>query len=1182
MQASPEIHQYFDHLQKNIIALHGLATKARKKGYDPEDHVEIRLAKNMAERVVGLISVIAPQIVDSGVVERIIDLEKKYGALDWRVALTIAEEIATEKFCKFKSKEDAISTGIRAGFAYVTVGVVSAPLEGIATIDFKDRMDGKGKYISLSFAGPIRNAGGTAAAVSLLIADYVRKKFNYSVYDAQEIEIKRTYTEMQDYRDRVAPRQYFPAYEEIDFIMKNLPIEVAGEPSEKFEVSNYKDLPRVPTNNIRSGFCLIMTECIPLKAPKLWKQLAKWGKDLDMEQWNFLEQFLKLQKEVKSKSEMVSEKKQDEQKIKPDYSYMKDLVAGRPIFTHPLRAGGFRLRYGRCRTSGYSSCAINPATMAVTDDYLATGTQLKLERPAKGTALTSCNTIEGPIVKLKDQSVIQLDSIKKAKEAKKDIEEILFLGDFLVNYGDFLDRAHMLVPPGYCQEWWIQELEKAAIDMFGTIDTEKLADLTEVQVSLLEKLLSNPMTTSISAKAAISLSIKLSIPLHPAYTYYCSTITGLQLAQLIAWLKNLRVAKDKNNEVEKVIIPYAKEPKRVLEILGIPHEFVNNEFVVLNKDHGLALISSLSIEEKEIPEFNKILEENKKVLDIVNQVSQLKIRDKAGTFIGARMGRPEKAKMRKLTGSPHALFPVGKQGGKFRCFQSALEAGKITSDFPVYYCAKCKKETITPICIDCERKTIRQYYCKTCKKWLFEKECKQHGECIGYKQTDVDIKKHFSYCLKKIGMKTYPDLIKGVRGTSNRDHTPEHLAKGIMRAKNEVYVNKDGTIRYDMTQLPITHFKPSEIGTAIEKLKEMGYSKDIHGKEITDENQILELKPQDVILPACNHSPDEGSDDVLFKTANFIDELLVNLYGLPPFYKLKSPIEMTGHLVICLAPHTSAGMAGRIIGFSKTQGLFAHPYMHAATRRDCDGDEACVMLLLDAFLNFSKRYLPSSRGSTMDAPLVLTSILLPSEVDDMAFQLDICWKYPLDFYEAANQYKMPWEFKLKTINDVLGTPGQYEGMGFTHDFDNMNNTIRCSAYKTLPSMQEKLDGQMLLAEKIRAVDQSDVARLVIEKHFLKDTKGNLRKFSMQAFRCVDCNEKFRRPPLIGKCTKCKGKIIFTISEGSIIKYMEPTVQLATKYSVSPYLKQTVELLQKRIDDVFGKEKEKQKGLADWC
>jgi len=1183
MEASPEMHKYFDHIQKNVIALHGLATKARKKGFDPEGSVEIKLAKNMAERVVGLISVIAPQIVDSGVVERIIELEKEYGAQDWRVAIMIAGEIAEQKFCKFKSQEEAIGVGIRTGFAYITVGVVSAPLEGLAVIDFKDRMDNRGKYMSLSFAGPIRNAGATNAVAATLIADYVRKKFNYDVYDAQDVEIKRTYTEMQDYRDRVAPRQYFPSYEETEFLMKHLPVEIAGEPSEKFEVSNYKDLPRVPTNNLRSGFCLMMTECIPLKAPKIWRQLEKWGKDFGLEQWDFLEEFLKMQKEIKAKGQVKTEKK-DDAKIKPDFSYMKDLVAGRPILTHPLRTGGFRLRYGRCRTSGYSSCAVHPATMAVTNDYLATGTQLKLERPAKGTAVTSCNTIEGPIVKLKNGTVLQLSSIKKVKEIQKDIEEILFLGDFLVNYGDFLDRAHPLIPAGYCPEWWVQELEKAVIERFGTIALEKLAELVDAPVDMLEKIMTHPLTAKISAKAAISISKKLSIPLHPDYTYYWSTIELKQLTELISLLKNARVAKDSNNNVEKIVLPLAKEAKRVLELIGIPHEVANNEYIVVHKDHALALITTMPVENKEIEELNKLLDENKgkNALEIINIISEVKLRDKAGIFIGARMGRPEKAKMRKLTGSPHGLFPVGKQGGKFRCFQSALDAGKINSDLPVYYCIKCRKETVFPVCEECERKTKRRYYCKECKQWQFEPECKTHGVNIGFKRQDIDIKKYFNYCLKKLGMKTYPDLIKGVRGTSNKDHTPEHLAKGILRSKHGVFVNKDGTVRYDMTQLPITHFKPVEIGTPVEKLKELGYEKDIHGKVLTDENQVLEIKPQDVILPACDQSPEEGADGILLRIANFIDDLLVNFYGLPPFYKLTKPGDIVGHLVIGLAPHTSAGMAGRIIGFSKTQGFFAHPYMHAATRRDCDGDEACFVLLLDAFLNFSRRYLPSSRGSTMDAPLVLTSVLLPSEVDDMVFKIDIPWKYPLDFYEAALQYKMPWEIKIKTINDTLGKPEQYEKMGFTHDFDNMNNTVRCSAYKILPSMQEKLAGQMDLAEKIRAVDQADVARLVVEKHFLKDTKGNLRKFSMQIFRCVHCNEKYRRPPLVGKCLKCNGKIIFTISEGSIVKYLEPTIKLINTYNVSTYLKQTIEVLKKRIEDVFGKEKDKQTGLGEWC
>ena len=217
----------------------------------------------------------------------------------------------------------------------------------------------------------------------------------------------------------------------------------------------------------------------------------------------------------------------------------------------------------------------------------------------------------------------------------------------------------------------------------------------------------------------------------------------------------------------------------------------------------------------------------------------------------------------------------------------------------------------------------------------------------------------------------------------------------------------------------------------------------------------------------------------------------------------------------------------------------------------------------------------------MDAPLVFTSLINPAEVDDMAFNVDVVAKYPLEFYEAANQYKMPWDVKIERIEDNLFTEKQFEGMMFTHDTEDINAGVLCSSYKTLPSMAEKIECQMDLAKKIRAVDTTDVARLIIEKHFIRDTKGNLRKFSLQQFRCVACNEKFRRPPLAGKCSACGGKIIFTIHEGSIVKYLDMSINLAEEYGVSDYLKESLYLTRKRIIDVFGKDKEKQAGLGDF-
>lgn len=1182
VEASPEMQKYFENLKKEVKKQHSIAVKARKKGYDPSTEVEVKLAENMAERVVGLISVIAPQIAGTGVVKRIIDLEKQYGTLDWRVALIIALEVAQEKFCKFKDKKESMEIGIRTGFAYGTVGVVSSPLDGFIGIDIKKRMDNRGEYFCVNYAGPIRNAGGTNAAVSALIADYVRKKMGYDVYDAQDVEIKRSISEIRDYDERIAPRQHKPSDDELIFLFKNIPIEIGADPSEKIEVSNYKDLPRIPTNLIRSGFALMCTDCVPLKAPKLWKQLSKWGKDFNLEHWNFLEEFIKIQKEGKAKGK-GGVKKQDSGKIMPDYGFIADLVAGRPVFAHPLRSGGFRLRYGRCRTTGYSSCAIHPATMHISNEYLAVGTQIKIERPTKGCALTSCDYIEGPIVKLEDGTVLQLDTLQKAKEVKGKIIEIIYLGDILISYGDFFDRAQPLIPAGYCTEWWQKELEKAIVNTFGTLDLEKTAELIETNADKIGKLLKN-IKTRITADMAISIAKKLRIPLHPAYTYYWSEIKTEELLKLLELMKQAKTTKNEKAIIEKLVLPNKKEEKRILEILGIPHIEPNKEFIVIEKEHSHALAMTAGLVDKGATASKDLAEQNtgKTALEILNLISPFLVRDKSGIFIGARMGRPEKAKMRKLTGSPQVLFPVGEEGGKFRCFQSCLDAGKIQAEYPVYYCKKCEKQTVLPICPKCDKKCTKKYYCRTCKIVKDRKECAQHGECMSYYKQTIDIKTIFKACLKKIGMQNYPDLIKGVRGTSNKEHIPEHLAKGILRAKNSIYVNKDGTTRYDMTQLPITHFKPKEIGTSVKKLISLGYLKDIYGKELIHDDQVLELKPQDIILPQCDVSPDEGAVDVLLNTTKFLDNLLINLYRLAPYYNAKTSDDLVGELMLCLAPHTSAGIIARLIGFSKTQGFYAHPLIHAATRRDCDGDEACVILLMDAFLNFSRSYLPESRGSTMDAPLVVTTVLNPAEVDDMAFNVDTASRYPLELYEASMEMKMPWDVKVNQIGQVLGTAKQYEEMMFTHDITDINDTIRCSAYKTLPSMEEKLKGQMDLAEKLRAVDTTDVARLVIEKHFLRDTKGNLRKFTMQQFRCVNCNEKFRRPPLSGKCTNCsKSKIIFTISEGSVVKYFEPTESLANKYNVSPYLKQTIALLRQRIESVFGKEKEKQMGLGEW-
>ena len=294
--ASLPMQQYFQQITDGVTYSYDIAQQARAKGLDPEKTVAIILAKNMAERVVGLISVVAPQITNTTVIQRIAELEEKYGLLDWRVGFIIAEEVAKEQFCTFENKLTAMEIAIRVGFAYLTLGIVSAPLEGFVGLKLKKRKDG-GEYFALQYAGPIRGAGGTAASTSVILADYVRVKMGYATYDPDDKEVSRYALEVGDYHERVTNLQYRPSDQELKFMVSHLPVEVDGDPTEQFEVSNHKDLPRIESNLIRGGVALVLAEGLCQKAAKLWKRLSKWGKEMGLE-WGWMADFIKLKEEI--------------------------------------------------------------------------------------------------------------------------------------------------------------------------------------------------------------------------------------------------------------------------------------------------------------------------------------------------------------------------------------------------------------------------------------------------------------------------------------------------------------------------------------------------------------------------------------------------------------------------------------------------------------------------------------------------------------------------------------------------------------------------------------------------------------------------------------------------------------------------------------------------------------------
>jgi DNA polymerase II large subunit len=417
--------------------------------------------------------------------------------------------------------------------------------------------------------------------------------------------------------------------------------------------------------------------------------------------------------------------------------------------------------------------------------------------------------------------------------------------------------------------------------------------------------------------------------------------------------------------------------------------------------------------------------------------------------------------------------------------------------------------------------------------------------------------------------------VKGVQGMLSKYKTPEMPEKGMLRAKSDVYVFKDGTCRFDCTDAPLTHFKPSEIGTSIEKLKELGYTKDIHGVPLESKDQVLELRSQDVVLP------DSGGEYFL-QVSKFIDELLSKFYGMDGFYNAHTRNDLVGSALLGLSPHTSGGVLCRVIGFSKACVGYAHPFFHAAKRRNCDGDEDCFMLLMDGLLNFSVSYLPEKRGGRMDAPLVLMTRIDPNEIDKEAHNIDVMFNYPLAMYKASQNNVNPKDLGkvLDTVGSRIGSNLQYENFGYTLDTTDISGGPTVSSYKTLESMDDKTQVQMELARLIMAVDERDVAERLLNNHFIPDMIGNLRTFSNQKLRCTKCKEKYRRMPLAGHC-KCGNKLNLTVHVKSVMKYLEMSKAIAKEYDVSPYVSQKIELLEEGMASLFENDKVKDCKITDY-
>ena len=1141
----PKYKKYNKDLLTQFFHIWKITSNAKLKGIDPNITPESQITIDLADRA-------EYWALDLPIAERLRELLTKHK--QEIAALKIAEEIALGKF-GFMELEQSLEKAIRVGLAVVTEGVTVASLQGLYSVEIRENRD-LTKYAALFYAGPMRSAGGTESALSVVIADHVRKILGLSTYQADcygDDETGRILEELRIYERRASSFQYRVPDEAVIETIKRLPVEINGIETDDIEVVTHRikgeKQERIKTNKLRGGALRVLNDGIIGRNKKLSKLL----KDLNISGWEWLDNL----------DTTIKDEKTDK---KSKSSHFEDVISGRPVLSTPGVHGGLRLRYGRSFNTGHATVGIHPATSAILGFPVVVGTQIKTNIPGKASTIAFVDTIDGPTIRLKNGDVKTITTLIEAKELLDQTDSILYMGDILISYGDFLENNTTLPPSGYVEEIWIEDLR---------IKTTNQPNLLTNEIT---KILNKELIPDFNT--ACKLSLELNVPLHPKFLYFWDFLDGGDILFLRQKLTDLGKTLTAKNE---------ERTKTILEKAGIPHHLTNNE-INITEDTAKSVAFTLNLKK-----IHKISGSWSNTCELLSSLCNIQIMKKNSISIGVRVGRPEKAMLRKMRPAVQSIFPIGKNGGirsdilvasNVRAVDLSSNIrtnglvsndqtdGFITIDIISSFCTSCDKYCSSYYCPQCKNETRIKYKCPRCYTDMEKATCtKCKISTKPHAKNRYNLKKELIQTMNQTKYHPKPPL-KGVEGLFSEIKYPEPLSKGFLRNKHDLSVYRDGTIRFDLTNAPLTHATSKMINTDIETLKKLGYQYDINGKELVTENQIFELFIQDIII-----SHNSAKD--LLKITNFIDDLLKYTYEKEQYYKITTPEEIVGHLVLGLAPHTSVGIVGRVIGFTTSQVCFAHPYWHSSKRRDCDGDGDSIILLMDALLNFSKEYLPSKIGGLMDAPLLIQPVVIPKELQRQARNLDIMSSYPREFYNQTEKHAIPntLNIGMKTTNEFMlsNSEKQFIDFHFTHGTSNISLGPERSSYTKIKDIREKIKTQLDIAQKINAVDANEVVKALIKTHLIPDIIGNTRAYLTQTFRCrnISCTtKKIRRMPITGKCPKCQSELKTTVTKKSALKYLPITVKLANDYDVGDYIKNRINLLVEETDYLFPSNKDK--------
>ena len=237
--------------------------------------------------------------------------------------------------------------------------------------------------------------------------------------------------------------------------------------------------------------------------------------------------------------------------------------------------------------------------------------------------------------------------------------------------------------------------------------------------------------------------------------------------------------------------------KRMLEDLGALH-ILREKRIIIDKKYSEPMLDCLGIDHDGGKLSAGAELDGKDTLEAISKAAGYEVRARAMTRVGTRMGRPEKAKERDMTPKVFSLFPVGKDADAGKEFVSAIAAAK---SIPTHAGrAVIRTEVANRVCPVCHEKTFRNW-CRTCNQHTVYVPVANSFGGKGPAELEIDLEAEFKAACESLGEKP-PVELKSLDALISRTKTTEAVEKGILRRKNNVSTFKDGTIRFDMTDIP--------------------------------------------------------------------------------------------------------------------------------------------------------------------------------------------------------------------------------------------------------------------------------------------------------------------------------------------------------------------------------------------